>query len=216
MQKNILTTAPSNPAIIRPLTKTTTMTLTTKRRGCRCGNATPTPGKLTCCGQRCPCYVDSKSCIGCKCRGCRNPHRPDGNKVRPVIPELACYEIQMADDHSNINELPIATSSNNSNISLALNSSTATMTASSISSNPTLIPLRNIHITQSSVAPPSTSLSTITTTVTQASVQPAMSLSSKESCATTTVTSAGATLMLDHMQRESVLIQNSEGKFQGK
>ncbi|XP_067623690.1 serine-rich adhesin for platelets isoform X1 [Eurosta solidaginis] len=73
-----------------------------KRRGCRCGNATPTPGKLTCCGQRCPCYVDSKSCIGCKCRGCRNPHRPDGGKVRPVIPELACYEIQMADENPSL------------------------------------------------------------------------------------------------------------------
>lgn len=52
-----------------------------KRKGCRCGNATPTPGKLTCCGQRCPCYVESKSCVDCKCRGCRNPHRLDGLKV---------------------------------------------------------------------------------------------------------------------------------------
>lgn len=52
-----------------------------KRKGCRCGNATPTPGKLTCCGQRCPCYVESKSCIDCKCRGCRNPHRVGGFKV---------------------------------------------------------------------------------------------------------------------------------------
>lgn len=53
-----------------------------QRKGCRCGNATATPGKLTCCGQRCPCYVESKACIECKCRGCRNPHTPDGNKVR--------------------------------------------------------------------------------------------------------------------------------------
>lgn len=51
-----------------------------KRRGCRCGNATAAPGKLTCCGQRCPCYVDSKACIDCKCRGCRNPHFIDGHK----------------------------------------------------------------------------------------------------------------------------------------
>lgn len=51
-----------------------------KRRGCRCGNATAAPGKLTCCGQRCPCYVDSKACIDCKCRGCRNPHFMDGHK----------------------------------------------------------------------------------------------------------------------------------------
>jgi male-specific lethal 2 len=55
-----------------------------KRRGCRCGNATAAPGKLTCCGQRCPCYVDSKACIDCKCRGCRNPHFIDGHKK--VIP----------------------------------------------------------------------------------------------------------------------------------
>lgn len=51
-----------------------------KRRGCRCGNATAAPGKLTCCGQRCPCYVDSKACIDCKCKGCRNPHYADGHK----------------------------------------------------------------------------------------------------------------------------------------
>lgn len=89
-----------------------------KRKGCRCGNATPTPGKLTCCGQRCPCYVESKSCVDCKCRGCRNPHRIDGLKVsygiygsmrilrisqiylvllfqvRPQIPQLTCL-VQM-------------------------------------------------------------------------------------------------------------------------
>ena len=57
-----------------------------KRSGCRCGNATPCPGKLTCCGQRCPCYVDSQACMDCKCKGCRNPHRPGGGKVRPALP----------------------------------------------------------------------------------------------------------------------------------
>ncbi|KAK7074532.1 Zinc ion binding [Halocaridina rubra] len=64
-----------------------------KRKGCRCGNATPSPGKLTCCGQRCPCYVEAKACIECRCRGCRNPHRPGGKKVRPVIPQLANIQI---------------------------------------------------------------------------------------------------------------------------
>ncbi len=44
--------------------------------GCRCGLATPTPGKLTCCGQRCPCYSSFKGCIpDCRCRGCRNPRK---------------------------------------------------------------------------------------------------------------------------------------------
>lgn len=52
-----------------------------KRKGCRCGNATAIPGKLTCCGQRCPCYVESKPCVECRCRGCRNPHMADGLKV---------------------------------------------------------------------------------------------------------------------------------------
>ncbi|XP_075210442.1 male-specific lethal 2 isoform X2 [Lycorma delicatula] len=53
----------------------------TVKTGCRCGNATATPGKLTCCGQRCPCYIDSKACLECKCRGCRNPHTSDGHKI---------------------------------------------------------------------------------------------------------------------------------------
>jgi male-specific lethal 2 len=64
------------------------VTAGTKRKGCRCGNATATPGKLTCCGQRCPCYVESKACMECRCRGCRNPHRPGGHKV-----QFLCYVI---------------------------------------------------------------------------------------------------------------------------
>ncbi|XP_043202407.1 E3 ubiquitin-protein ligase MSL2-like [Amphibalanus amphitrite] len=63
------------------------------QRGCRCGNATPTPGKLTCCGQRCPCYVESRACLDCKCRGCRNPHRPGGKKVRPHIPNQESIKV---------------------------------------------------------------------------------------------------------------------------
>lgn len=59
-----------------------------KRRGCRCGLATPNPGKLTCCGQRCPCYVDGKGCFDCKCRGCRNPHKANTNSGIPVIPAV--------------------------------------------------------------------------------------------------------------------------------
>lgn len=60
-----------------------------RKSGCRCGNATQCPGKLTCCGQRCPCYVDSLACMDpCKCKGCRNPHRPGGVKVRPHIPNV--------------------------------------------------------------------------------------------------------------------------------
>ncbi|KAL7042896.1 hypothetical protein ACKWTF_001327 [Chironomus riparius] len=66
-----------------------------KRRGCRCGNATAAPGKLTCCGQRCPCYVDSKACIDCKCKGCRNPHYVDGHKkMRHQVPDLQTQQLQ--------------------------------------------------------------------------------------------------------------------------
>ncbi|XP_045610035.1 E3 ubiquitin-protein ligase MSL2 [Procambarus clarkii] len=90
-----------------------------KRKGCRCGNATPTPGKLTCCGQRCPCYVEAKACIECRCRGCRNPHRPGGKKVRPIIPQLANIQIhQVQPVHgrstsSSINNNTTTTSSSN-------------------------------------------------------------------------------------------------------
>uniref|UniRef100_A0A1Y1KNL2 CXC MSL2-type domain-containing protein n=1 Tax=Photinus pyralis TaxID=7054 RepID=A0A1Y1KNL2_PHOPY len=72
--------------------KPTNKCILKSRHGCRCGNATATPGKLTCCGQRCPCYVESKACLGCKCRGCRNPHRPDGNKVRPHVSQVQHLE----------------------------------------------------------------------------------------------------------------------------
>ncbi|KAH7961646.1 E3 ubiquitin-protein ligase MSL2 [Rhipicephalus sanguineus] len=47
--------------------------VTAARRGCRCGAASLNPGKLTCCGQRCPCYVAGASCKTCRCKGCRNP-----------------------------------------------------------------------------------------------------------------------------------------------
>ena len=53
-----------------------------KPNGCRCGLATPNPGKLTCCGQRCPCYSAFKGCCPeCRCRGCRNPR-----KLAPDVP----------------------------------------------------------------------------------------------------------------------------------
>jgi len=64
-----------------------------RKTGCRCGNATLCPGKLTCCGQRCPCYVDSLACTDCKCKGCRNPHRPGGGKVRPPLPFMQNMQV---------------------------------------------------------------------------------------------------------------------------
>merc|ERR1719433_2131822 len=66
--------------------------LLSSKKGCRCGNATATPGKLTCGGQRCPCYVSSKSCLECKCKGCRNPHQANGIKV--IRPHLQVKTLQ--------------------------------------------------------------------------------------------------------------------------
>lgn len=45
--------------------------------GCNCGQAAvANPGRLTCCGQRCPCYSAHRSCVSCNCRGCRNTRTP--------------------------------------------------------------------------------------------------------------------------------------------
>ncbi|XP_030242395.1 E3 ubiquitin-protein ligase msl-2 isoform X3 [Drosophila navojoa] len=41
---------------------------------CRCGT-TSAPGKATCRNSRCTCYVAGKSCVDCKCIGCKNPHQ---------------------------------------------------------------------------------------------------------------------------------------------
>ncbi|RWS13265.1 hypothetical protein B4U79_06018 [Dinothrombium tinctorium] len=75
---------------IAQITNTSTVTIPQQqqrikqRRGCRCGLATANPGKLTCCGQRCPCYVEGKACRECKCRGCRNP-----NKIKEQQQQMA-------------------------------------------------------------------------------------------------------------------------------
>lgn len=73
-----------------------------KSRICKCGRA-GTNSRLTCLGQRCPCYSLKLPCIGCKCRGCRNPKKPpncsssekreflvNGDKT---ITETACISI---------------------------------------------------------------------------------------------------------------------------
>lgn len=43
---------------------------------CKCGRG-GTNSRLTCLGQRCPCYIKKLPCIGCKCKGCRNPRKVD-------------------------------------------------------------------------------------------------------------------------------------------
>lgn len=213
-----------------------------KRRGCRCGNATATPGKLTCCGQRCPCYVDSKSCIGCKCRGCRNPHRPGGGKVRPIIPELTGYENQMVGEQeasitSNQNKMPLTMtfsqsngdSLTNPNTQQNIKSTTAvglTVKAPSTSlstsktvnmSNATLIPLRGF---QQRIATPVSSFVATGNNIVGTNHNRNI-LSNPISIQTNTIPSSNDSsnnniLQLDQLPRESVLIQNADGKYQGK
>ncbi len=82
-----------------------------KPNGCRCGLATPNPGKLTCCGQRCPCYSAFKGCCpDCRCRGCRNPRKliPDV-PAPPPPPELFPPEstLTLRDVHSESEESEI-------------------------------------------------------------------------------------------------------------
>ncbi|XP_057666049.1 E3 ubiquitin-protein ligase MSL2 [Diorhabda carinulata] len=87
------------------------------KKGCRCGNATATPGKLTCCGQRCPCYVDSKPCIECKCRGCRNPHIKEGQKMIPHIPDIQ-IQLPTVTTTTTLSNQPQVSSSKISNIKI--------------------------------------------------------------------------------------------------
>lgn len=168
-----------------------------KRRGCRCGNATPTPGKLTCCGQRCPCYVESKSCIDCKCRGCRNPHRPGGGKVRPRIPELDCYEIQMLDE-----VVP-----------------TAVTTTMKSADKITKITKQSLPI---QVSLPQTTCTTTSQTQPHHQQQQRTFIPMKANPTTqhlvftTNSTYEPSIVKLENMATESLIIQNAEGKLQGE
>ncbi|GBM25706.1 hypothetical protein AVEN_241980-1 [Araneus ventricosus] len=46
-----------------------------RQRNCHCGITTVHHRKLTCRGQRCPCFVAGRACFNCRCRGCRNPQK---------------------------------------------------------------------------------------------------------------------------------------------
>ena len=77
------------------------------RRGCRCGLATPNPGKLTCCGQRCPCYVENKPCQQCKCRGCRNPNRVSNLTTINIISSNSSNSSLISIPSSSLLQIPI-------------------------------------------------------------------------------------------------------------
>lgn len=71
-----------------------------KPNGCKCGLATAVPGKLTCCGQRCPCYVNGKACLSCKCRGCRNPQNRRLQSRRTDDKSPSVTSLPLAASHS--------------------------------------------------------------------------------------------------------------------
>lgn len=51
---------------------------------CNCGKS-GNFNQLTCIGQRCPCYSMKLPCVGCKCRGCRNPKKvPDYKGINTI------------------------------------------------------------------------------------------------------------------------------------
>ncbi|XP_060079321.1 E3 ubiquitin-protein ligase MSL2-like [Ylistrum balloti] len=53
---------------------------------CKCGRG-GTNSRLTCLGQRCPCYINRLPCIGCKCKGCRNPRKIEHDRLKIVKTE---------------------------------------------------------------------------------------------------------------------------------
>ncbi|XP_023164296.2 E3 ubiquitin-protein ligase msl-2 isoform X2 [Drosophila hydei] len=65
--------APASSAAHKPKPKDSRMS-----HICRCGT-TSAPGKATCRNSRCTCYVAGKSCVDCKCIGCKNPHQDAGD-----------------------------------------------------------------------------------------------------------------------------------------
>ena len=58
---------------------------------CKCGRG-GTNSRLTCLGQRCPCYINKLPCVACKCKGCRNPR-----KMLDVSEDLKFIESEMTD-----------------------------------------------------------------------------------------------------------------------
>ncbi|KAK7484428.1 hypothetical protein BaRGS_00024313 [Batillaria attramentaria] len=52
----------------------TGVSATPQRKVCKCARLNA-PTRLTCFGQRCPCYSSCLPCIDCMCRGCRNPRK---------------------------------------------------------------------------------------------------------------------------------------------
>lgn len=63
---------------------------------CKCRTNKSTPGKMICSSQRCPCFVSSRPCIDCKCKGCRNSHNSAQGAApsRPSL-SLACKKLNL-------------------------------------------------------------------------------------------------------------------------
>ena len=66
--------------------------------GCRCGTGTKVPGKFTCLGARCPCYVSEMECTKCKCKGCRNPYTKPRTAIPAHVMRLEEEEVEEKED----------------------------------------------------------------------------------------------------------------------
>lgn len=75
------------------------------KSGCRCALAAPNPGKLTCCGQRCPCYAAFKGCDSCKCRGCRNPRGDPRNIPASLLRAVSAPQTTVSTPRSGLNKI---------------------------------------------------------------------------------------------------------------
>nr|XP_022341745.1 E3 ubiquitin-protein ligase MSL2-like [Crassostrea virginica] len=64
----------STPIVDMSVKKSKHSNNATEIKICKCGRG-GTNSRLTCLGQRCPCYIKKLPCINCKCRGCRNPRK---------------------------------------------------------------------------------------------------------------------------------------------
>ncbi|CAG2111424.1 unnamed protein product [Medioppia subpectinata] len=132
---------------------TTPSKVKAKRRGCRCGLATPNPGKLTCCGQRCPCYVDGKGCFECKCRGCRNPHKHNSANTTNAPMKRPTHTPQPP-------SLPV-TVSVSATMSPTLSSSISGTLSPSLSTGSSLLPISSTLRTINIVSSPGSSSDTL-------------------------------------------------------
>lgn len=156
------------------------------RKGCRCGLATLNPGKLTCCGQRCPCYVECKACFECKCRGCRNPNKSNQHQNETYTNKHNNLITNRTNRESPISPILITTSS-------AINISTNN-SSNLISTSPNLFTSSSLNSNNNQTALLSSTASSINST--RNLLSPSFLLSSSTPSSATLISASNANQML--------------------